>query len=488
MQKKIFLFLFLFAAFSSLHAQIPLPIRQLLHADYMKGATFSLKAVHARTGKVLYSYEEEREVIPASVLKLVTTATALELLGETYRFPTVISYDGDLHNGILNGNIYIEGSGDPSLGSTHFSGDRTRFTPDQMAFLSLWTEAVRQAGIKEIRESVVADESLFDLENISPKWLWEDMGNYYGAGSYGLNLFDNLFYLTLSTGNAGSRPVVVAEEPTVGLTYRNELLAASVATDSAFILGAPFSRERALQGVLPANRPQYTLKGDIPDPPLFLANLFTEQLRGEGIHVEESPTSCRILTRSGKWLQTERNKLTTTYSPPLREIVRITNLRSHNLYADALLKTIGLQNNSPLPLSSFGRGVERVRQFWKEKGIDTGALWIYDGSGLSPIDKVSASFMVDVLLFMNTEASASEAFIRSIPQAGKEGTVVNFLRGTPLEGRARLKSGGMSRVKSYAGYITLNGEEYAVSLFVNNYRCEGREMTRALEKLLVSLF
>lgn len=154
----------------------------------------------------------------------------------------------------------------------------------------------------------------------------------------------------------------------------------------------------------------------------------------------------------------------------------------------ALLKTIGLQNNSPLPLSSFGRGVERVRQFWKEKGIDTGALWIYDGSGLSPIDKVSASFMVDVLLFMNTEASASEAFIRSIPQAGKEGTVVNFLRGTPLEGRARLKSGGMSRVKSYAGYITLNGEEYAVSLFVNNYRCEGREMTRALEKLLVSLF
>ncbi|MDH6311591.1 D-alanyl-D-alanine carboxypeptidase/D-alanyl-D-alanine-endopeptidase (penicillin-binding protein 4) [Parabacteroides sp. PFB2-10] len=488
MRKKIITISFLILSFSTLMAQIPLPIRQLLQADYMQGASFSFKAVEVETGQVLYQYDEDREMVPASVLKLVTTAVAMELLGEEYRFPTTISYDGEVQNGVLNGNLYIEGSGDPTLGSTHFSGDRTRFTADQLAFLSPWVEAIRQAGIKEVRGAVVADERVFDLEGVSPQWLWEDMGNYYGAGSYGLNVFDNLYYLTLSTGNVGSPAVVLSEEPAVGLNYRNELTVAAVSTDSAYIQGAPFSRERLLRGVLPANRARYVLKGDIPDPPHFLAQLLTDRLAGEGIAIDEPASSCRLLVPSGRWNGQKRTIITTTYSPVLREIIGITNLRSHNLYADACLKAVGLLDSSHEPRSSFGKGIYKTNEFLREKGIPTQGLWMHDGSGLSPFDKLSATFMTDLLIYMAARSAVSDAYVRTLPLAGREGTVANFLRGTSLENKARLKSGSMSRVKSYAGYIQKDGKQYAVALFVNNYSCEGRDMTRALEQMLARLF
>ncbi|MDH6343877.1 D-alanyl-D-alanine carboxypeptidase/D-alanyl-D-alanine-endopeptidase (penicillin-binding protein 4) [Parabacteroides sp. PFB2-12] len=488
MRKKIITLSYLILSFSALVAQTPLPIRQLLQADYMQGASFSLKAVEVKTGTTLYQYEEERELIPASVMKLVTTATALELLGEEYRFPTSLSYDGELRDGILHGNLYIEGSGDPTLGSTHFSSDRTRFTADQLAFLSPWVEAIRQAGIREIRGAVVADESYFDLEGISPRWLWEDLGNYYGAGSYGLNVFDNLFYLTLSTGNVGSRATVLSEEPVMHLHYRNALTAAAITTDSAFIQGAPFSQERSLTGLLPANRSRYVLKGDIPDPPHFLAQLFADRLRGEGITISEAASSWRLLTQSGRWNGQKRTPLTTTYSPMLREIIRVINHRSHNLYADACLKAVGVSDSSHQPRSSFEKGIHRTQQFLREKGIDDHALWMHDGSGLSPFDKLSATFLTDLLCYMATQSPVSDTYIHSLPTAGREGSVANFLRGTPLENKTRLKSGSMSRVKAYAGYIQKDGKQYAIALFVNNYSCEGRDMTRALEKMLVGLF
>jgi len=111
-----------------------------------------------------------------------------------------------------------------------------------------------------------------------------------------------------------------------------------------------------------------------------------------------------------------------------------------------------------------------------------------DGSGLAPADKVSAGFIADMLVYMATKSDASEAFIASLPEAGVEGSVRNLLKGTKLQGKARLKSGGITGVRSYAGYITKDGKTYAVAVFSNNYSCSMGEMTKALEKLLLQLF
>lgn len=465
-------------------AQTPAPVKWLLQAPYMRGASFSLVVKDVQEGRTVYSYDTDRLQSPASVLKTVATATALEILGEDYRYPTTLEYDGILENGTLEGNLYIKGSGDPSLGSSHFA-------PGQNKFLSTWIAALQKAGIKHITGSVISDESIFDTEGVSIKWLREDMGNYYAPGSYGISIFDNMYKLSLQTGAAGTRPVLKGTEPDIPfIRFKNYLKAAPVSSDSAYIIGAPLDDVRYLYGVLPANREAYVLKGDIPDPALYLARYLTDQLQQKGIRVDGSPSCYRIEVEENRWKKGERKEIVTTYSPTLREIASICNHVSHNLYADALVKTVGLQYKPRRNemISSFGRGVQVVKEYWEKKGLDVFPLRMNDGCGLAPADKVSAGFMGELLVYMATESAVSDAFIASLPQAGIEGSVRNFLKGSKLQGKARLKSGGITGVRSYAGYITKDGKTYAVAVFSNNYSCPMSRMTRALEKLLLQLF
>ncbi len=465
-------------------AQTPAPVKWLLQAPYMRGASFSLVVKDVQEGRTVYSYDTDRLQSTASVLKTVATATALEILGEDYRYPTTLEYDGILENGTLEGNLYIKGSGDPSLGSSHFA-------PGQNKFLSTWIAALQKAGIKHITGSVISDESIFDTEGVSIKWLREDMGNYYAPGSYGISIFDNMYKLSLQTGAAGTRPVLKGTEPDIPfIRFKNYLKAAPVSSDSAYIIGAPLDDVRYLYGVLPANREAYVLKGDIPDPALYLARYLTDQLQQKGIRVDGSPSCYRIEVEENRWKKGERKEIVTTYSPTLREIASICNHVSHNLYADALVKTVGLQYKPRRNemISSFGRGVQVVKEYWEKKGLDVFPLRMNDGSGLAPADKVSAGFMGELLVYMATESAVSDAFIASLPQAGIEGSVRNFLKGSKLQGKAHLKSGGITGVRSYAGYITKDGRTYAVAVFSNNYSCPMSRMTRALEKLLLQLF
>lgn len=465
-------------------AQTPAPVKWLLQAPYMRGASFSLVVKDVQEGRTVYSYDTDRLQSPASVLKTVATATALEILGEDYRYSTTLEYDGILENGTLEGNLYIKGSGDPSLGSSHFA-------PGQNKFLSTWIAALQKAGIKHITGSVISDESIFDTEGVSIKWLREDMGNYYAPGSYGISIFDNMYKLSLQTGAAGTRPVLKGTEPDIPfIRFKNYLKAAPVSSDSAYIIGAPLDDVRYLYGVLPANREAYVLKGDIPDPALYLARYLTDQLQQKGIRVDGSPSCYRIEVEENRWKKGERKEIVTTYSPTLREIASVCNHVSHNLYADALVKTVGLQYKPRRNemISSFGRGVQVVKEYWEKKGLDVFPLRMNDGSGLAPADKVSAGFMGELLVYMATESAVSDAFIASLPQAGIEGSVRNFLKGSKLQGKARLKSGGITGVRSYAGYITKDGKTYAVAVFSNNYSCPMSRMTRALEKLLLQLF
>lgn len=465
-------------------AQTPAPVKWLLQAPYMRGASFSLVVKDVQEGRTVYSYDTDRLQSPASVLKTVATATALEILGEDYRYPTTLEYDGILENGTLEGNLYIKGSGDPSLGSSHFA-------PGQNKFLSTWIAALQKAGIKHITGSVISDESIFDTEGVSIKWLREDMGNYYAPGSYGISIFDNMYKLSLQTGAAGTRPVLKGTEPDIPfIRFKNYLKAAPVSSDSAYIIGAPLDDVRYLYGVLPANREAYVLKGDIPDPALYLARYLTDQLQQKGIRVDGSPSCYRIEVEENRWKKGERKEIVTTYSPTLREIASVCNHVSHNLYADALVKTVGLQYKPRRNemISSFGRGVQVVKEYWEKKGLDVFPLRMNDGSGLAPADKVSAGFMGELLVYMATESAVSDAFIASLPQAGIEGSVRNFLKGSKLQGKAHLKSGGITGVRSYAGYITKDGKTYAVAVFSNNYSCSMSRMTGALEKLLLQLF
>lgn len=468
--------------FPSVKAQTHPAIERFLSAPYMSGASVSLLVKDVRDGSVIYSYDAERELIPASVMKLVTTATAFELLGENFRYETVLMYDGHITDGILNGNLYIRGSGDPTLGSRDTDIDRNKI-------IRRWIKDIKQKGIRKITGSVIADESVFDTEGTSMKWLREDLGSYYGQGCYGLNFHDNRFTLFLNTKTNNGQPEINRCEPEIPTLYfHNYIKTNTISTDSTYIVGFPYSNERYLYGTVPVGNSSVRLQGDIPEPALFLAQYLTKQLEEQQIIVDGIPTCHRILSMEGKWQKSERIFLTSSYSTQLKEIARVTNFVSSNLYADALLKTIGRAYRTDDVVSSYEKGIRTLRQHWNEKGIQTSSLWMFDGSGLALTDKLTAHFLCDLLSYMATKSVASEAFIESIPRVGIDGTVAGFLKGSKLQENARLKSGSMSRVRSYAGYVTKDNKQYAVAIMVNNFSCKQAIIRQHIEQLLKSLF
>ena len=474
-------------------AQTHPALERFLSTSYMRGASVSFMIKDVRNDTALYRYDANREVIPASVLKLVTTATALEFFGENFRFETAIAYDGGIKDSTLFGNIYIIGSGDPTLGSSETGRDSDETIRE-------WVAAIKKSGIRTITGSVIADESIFDLEGVSMKWMREDLGSYYGKGSYGLNIFDNRYTLYLKTEAPESRPVILKTEPEIpSLLFHNYLITSKTDRDSSYIIGMPYANVRSLYGVVPPYRKEFQLKGDIPEPALFLAQYLTKQLEKSSVTVGDAPANYRLLSANNFLNNRERKILIVTYSPSLQEIVQITNHVSHNLYADVLLKTIGLKlrtkeeessvkGRSEEAISSFDKGVKMLKQHWEEKGLNTSSLWMYDGCGLATADKLTASFLCDLLSYMYTQSTVSGSFIESLPRAGVEGTVANTLRGSRLQEITRLKSGSMSRVRSYAGYVTQDSRVYTVAILVNNFSCTQTQMRMDIERLLLSLF
>jgi len=467
----VFFFMFLFSV-AVIFGETPECVKSFMQLEYMKNADFSLIVKDIDSGKIVYDYNIEKSIIPASILKVVTTATALESLGPNYYFETFLQHDGVIDDCILYGNIYIKGDGDPTLGSEYFKSK----------FLDDFVDAIKKLGIKEIKGSIIADESVFDKQGINPKWQVEDIGLSYAAGSYGINVFDNRYKLRIESGVIGSKPVIKEIWPEIKINFINNLIVSDRPTNVS-ILGIPFSNERYINGKLPPNS-SFVFCGDIPDPPLYLANLLTKKIKDVGIIIEGNP---RCLDTLSNDLEKIRYNIVNVRSPILIEIVKIINHQSNNLFADAILKKMGsLYVKSDDPLSSFEKGVKFLKKYWYEKGIDTSFL-LYDGSGLTSSNRVTAVFISDILEFM-AKSPMSDIFISSFPIAGVEGTVKNLLSKSYLQGKALLKSGSMTGIKCYAGYIKKEEKKYVIGIFANNYRCSNCEINRAIEDILLNLF
>lgn len=482
--KKFLSLIFIYYSITIVNAQNLSPIKTFNDKPFAKGAIFSCYIHDIDSDKTIYELNNEIMLTPASLMKLVTTAGALDILGSDFRYQTTISYDGVIKDDVLHGNIYIKGSGDPTLGSSHFA-------PESKEFINKWTGAIKQLGIKSITGAIIADESTFDSEGLSLKWVYEDMGSYYGAGSYGLSVFDNLYKLQLRSGNAGSKPEIISCNPEKAVsTFHNYLKSAQVGSDSTYILGTPFSNERYIYGVVPANKESITLKGDIPDPALFLAQYVESELYKNGISTGKAASCYRILKEQGKWKNDKRIEITSTYSPTLAEIIRVTNHTSHNLYADAIIKTVGLSYKSQKneTVSSFNKGINIIKEHWKKKGLDVSELVMYDGSGLAPTDKTTTTFLGELLTIMYKDKTYGKVFTESLPAAGISGSVRNFMKGSDLQGKAKLKSGSMGGVKGYAGYVEKNGKTYSVVLLINQYKGKSSNMTRQMGNLLNNIF
>ncbi len=443
----------------------------------LRQGNVSICVIDIAENQVVADHRAERVAVPASALKLITTGTALSLFGPDFRFPTELQYDGTLAGGRLNGNLWIRGFGDPTLGSSEFDD-----TPDGEVLLREWVSALRQKGLEAITGAVIGDGSHYDSQGAVRSWQWADLGNYYGAGARGLNWRENTYTLYFSrTGRVGDQTRIARIDPDIPwLEFVNEVKQAGARTgDQAYIFGGPYADKRYVRGTIPAGSGLFDIDGSIPDPPYFLAYQLTEALRGAGLVVEKPASTDQQTPITG-----QRRTLLRHRSPPLATIVERTNYRSVNLYAEALLKEIGQQRGDE---GSTEEGADALLAYWADRGVSTEGIQIADGSGLSSRNAVSARFMAEVLRKISLDDKVNETFRSSIPLAGRTGSLRGKFRGSVAEGNLYAKSGTLGGVRSYAGYFTgANGRAYAFAVLVNNYNSSGGSMRLQLDRLLQS--
>ena len=451
-------------------------ISRFVSLPELQSASVGFCIIDVESGKVVSSHDARRTLLPASVLKLLTSATALEMYGGEHRFYTDVSYSGTIKDGVLYGNLYIRGCGDPTLGSVY--GKRPVYD-----FRESLLKKLKDAGISRIEGCIVADDSRFDTEGVSPKWLWEDLGNYFAAGCYGVNYRDNTYRLTLRSGIAGTTPSIVRVDPEVpGLHFTNYLVASRNPIDSAYIYGAPFSLQRYIYGTIPEKRNAFVIKGDFPDPALFLADEMTSFLKASRISVKGAPVTMRMLVENGKDTEHSGKQYSLFRYPSdrLSDIIRIVNHNSNNLYAESLLRWIALTR---YPKASAIKGVEVLKHFWREKGVDLDKLIQYDGNGLSPVNRISAEMICRILASVASDKNLQPIFYASLPRPGTSGTVRSFLKNSPLSKQMWLKSGSMAYVQSYAGYYNSGNRRYAIAVIVNNFDGPRARLRQALEQM-----
>ena len=431
--------------------------------NFMRSASWGFMVYDVTNGKELYSVNPELGLIPASTQKVVTTLTALATMGADYRFETLLQYDGKIEKNVLNGNLYITGSGDPSLGATQLHDSL-----DLLRVFDFWLQDLKKTGTTNITGDIIADGSLFDDHMIPPKWMWEDIGNYYGAGAHALTVYENMYTVFFQPGTREGDPAkVLRTEPVVpDMEFINDVTTGPRGSgDRVYIYGVPGQNTRWLTGTVPLGQNDFPVRGSLPDPGFFLAQSFKNFLAENGITVQGQAHTHRSVKMKDH--QSARVIVSRWESPELLYIAKRTNLASVNTYAENLLKKMGIRIGGE---GSFQKGASVVSDFWKEKGIETTGLRIHDGSGLSPFNNITVRQLNEMLVYAAGDEMLYTHLIKGFPVAGESGSLSRLFRGTSSQGVLTAKSGFLSNVRAYSGYTrNKNGNLIAFTFIVNNY-------------------
>jgi D-alanyl-D-alanine carboxypeptidase/D-alanyl-D-alanine-endopeptidase (penicillin-binding protein 4) len=430
----------------------------------MRHAILGFCVVDSKTGKPVYEHHSQIGLAPASTQKLFTSAAALEILGPKYQYVTQMQFMSPVRRqGMMQARLEITGSGDPTFGSWRYKG-----TSDT-AILNKWVSAIKAMGIQEIKGKIdVYDYHFREETGIPGGYIWEDMGNYYGAGTSLLNWHENQYDLFFNAGTTGEPAkidkIVPAQKQ---LAFENEVVAGEPGSgDNAYIYSAPFSTKAYVTGTIPPGRKSFSISGSMPDPAYTFATALRDELIKNGIRIDTTVITSRdhldvaMATPTYEDIPGGRHQ-----SPTLDSIVYWFLRRSINLYGEALVKTIGKEATYHYSIDS---GLVRIKDFWVQHGIDRAALHIEDGSGLSPQNRVTTDAMVKVLQYAKTRPWYN-AFYIALPDYNG----------------MKMKSGSIGGARAFAGYHKAkDGKEYTYAIIVNNYDGSSGEAVKKLYKVL----
>ena len=441
----IMFFLFSIASHSqNISQKLDAAVTKLVADSQFKHGIISLFVVESRKGKIIFDKNSQIGVAPASCQKVITSATAFELLGKDYSYKTKLGYDGKIDSEVLKGNIYIIGSGDPTLGSWRYSSTKENI------ILTEFEKVIKQNKIQQINGIVLGDDRLWGTQRIPDGWIWQDIGNYYGAGASALNWRENQYDLILRSGKKIGEPVkIIATRPKFlpGIHLINELTSAEKGSgDNTYIYLAPDAETGFIRGTIPINEDSFVVAGSMPDGGKLLAATIYKDIASGKVYPDNN---INYLKGKGKWDQPD-TIFYTHISPPLDSIMYWFLKKSINLYGEVLVKTIAYEKTKS---GTTDNGVKIIRDFWSKKGIERSSLKIIDGSGLSPANRVTTATLVAIMQYAKDQNWFS-SFYYDLPE-------INGIK---------MKDGYINGVRSYTGYIkNKEGMEYTFSFIVNNF-------------------
>jgi D-alanyl-D-alanine carboxypeptidase/D-alanyl-D-alanine-endopeptidase (penicillin-binding protein 4) len=417
----------------------------------------------------MYEHRSNHLLIPASNVKIMTSAAALSVLKPDYRFRTALLYDGSMEEGVVKGNVYLKGYGDPKL----VPEELWRFVAD-----------LKNRGLRKIEGDLVADDSFFDEKRYGTGWGTANRHRAYHAKLGALSLNFNVVNVHVRPGEkVGDPPVVLTDPDTSFITVQN--LAKTV---------GPTKRRQGIHfqidvqhgsrgdiirvsGGVPMNFAPRRYYRTVSNPPLYAATVFREYLTREGISVSGE-------TRIGE-TPPEAPVLHVHQSAPLSQVVADLNKFSNNFVAEQILKTLGAERfGNP---GSDAKGLEVVEEFLAGLGIQKGNFTLVDGSGLSPLNRLTPAQIVTVLRAMHRELRFRPEFVSSFATMGVDGSVKNRIGESDVLGSVRVKTGTLNQASCLSGYLeTREGELVAFSLLMNG-PCSVREAQRIQDRIVLEV-
>lgn len=422
---------------------VDINVNTMMADPVLKNANWGFVVYDPKTKKVISSYNESSPLVPASTTKLLTTETALNLLGENYRWMTQLEYAGTVdENGTLNGNLYVVGSGDPSLGTNKAGAGSYR------DIISDFIGGLSREGIRKVNGDIIIQTALFkgNIAMLPENVVWLENNNYYLPAG------------TTRAINPANEKLIVKKS--------------GFSTEKKFFYVSPYAHQMVYAEKYDGDG---VLTTKLPDAPAYLANSFRTTLVKSGI-----PVTGKVVTKMTDAAPENRKMISAYKSPTLSDIVYYTNQHSDNSLAEALLRTVGFQKLGD-QTSESGRVV--VTDHLKNAGFDMLGLTYMDGSGLSRSNNVTPISQVKFLTSLMDE-KYYRSYLTSLPIGGQSGTLKRMFLGTG-NGQVFAKTGTLNKVKTLAGYMKTNsGKTLVFSLMVNNYSGSVDMVKKRMEKIL----
>lgn len=423
----------------------------------MEQALWGVEVKSLDSGRVLYTRNPRTLMMPASNMKILTLAAAAETLGWDYRFRTTLETSGDVRDGALKGDLVVVGTGDPTINGRDHHAD---------AVFDQWAAALKAAGVSRIDGGVVGDARAFESRDLGQGWSWDYLQDGYAAPVAALEFDENIATLSITPGANPGDDAGLELPPGTGLTLAHRMVTGAPGSPTSIdIERLPNGAVIQVTGSIAADAKPATRDVAVADPSLYFAHSLLRALVARGIEVRGLPKAVREFRNTVPPLP--RRVLVESQSPPLREIATTMMKVSQNLYAETLLKAVGAAKGGAGSAEAGRRVASDVFNAW---GIAPGGYVQADGSGLSRYDYVTADLIVTLLEHLYKDPRHKDAFVATLPIAGKDGTIASRLKRTRAEANATAKTGSISNVRALSGYVrTRDGETLAFSILANSF-------------------